>query len=877
MRGRVPAPCAIFVGREEPRRRIEHALQHVPVVLVCGVPGIGKSTLAFSIAERWAGPAVYRRIADGEPVSRLLDDVRRILARGSVAELDSDDERMGELTKQLDDAQALLVIDDLHRLDPGERTRLVLGLGQLLHRGRMILTTRERPELGTGIDRLELHLTGLDDASGRALWVALDELYQPSPGFEAAWRRVQGNPLLLRQAHRGQPSSDPCTAAIAALGADERRVAGLLTLANVPLSTVGLERVLPDHRAGPALAGLHARLIVDIHANQTCALHDLFRDEVLRTMSADERATCHAELARVLLDMDLDVVTRMREVCRHLGEIDRFEEVTQLLVAHATEIVRHGASRELLRCLEAIPAARRTPIVEIIHARTLGRLLDLRGAYQALEQLFESGTEPRLEVLIGFGPVAMLTGRLAVAERAFTELLARPDLVSWRRLNAQFVFGILRTYQGHGDDGRAFLRRAIASAASRESEGVLLAAEVYCFWLDEREAEATEALRRAAVLLEGSPPTVHSMVLAPAALAIVLAQLGRFDEAEPWLRQLAELLARSSDARSHIAHQTVLATMDYERGARVQAMARLSETAEHGERGGDVIHALRARTYVARLLLVTGRRRQARVMLDEVAARASALGLTSSVQAVERSRQLDPVVQLRAPSPLAPPSAKIGAAVRARCMAALRAACDGDGAAVAAMVAANAPLAIGADYALDRALGHLARAVLARTEGDAALAQMAMAEARREAQAGEADLDLLDELDAELGHLRVVTGQSARLRASYPGAASSGAIVLDGRSHELRIGGRVHALRRQAMLREILYALSARQGRVVSKREVARRLWGERYDPAVHDNRLWANIHRLRAFLAHSGLNIEFVDDGYRLTPPSGFVFLDPA
>jgi DNA-binding winged helix-turn-helix (wHTH) protein len=121
-----------------------------------------------------------------------------------------------------------------------------------------------------------------------------------------------------------------------------------------------------------------------------------------------------------------------------------------------------------------------------------------------------------------------------------------------------------------------------------------------------------------------------------------------------------------------------------------------------------------------------------------------------------------------------------------------------------------------------------------------------------------------------------VTGDRAWLRASYTDTASSDVIVIDGRNHELRIDGRVHALKRQAMLREILYTLSAQQGRVVSKQEVAARLWGGRYDPAVHDNRLWANIHRLRRFLAPSGLNIEFADNGYRLAPSRGFVFVDP-
>jgi DNA-binding response OmpR family regulator len=876
MSSRVPAPSAIFVGRDEPLQRVERALVRVPVALICGVPGIGKSTLAFAIAERWGRRAVYRRITRGEPLGRLIDRARSAVTGGSVPELDDDDDRIADLAERLDEAHALLVIDDLHRLASDDPQQLILGLGPLLHRGRLLATTRERPELGIAIDRLELGLTGLDEDSARELWAALDGLYQPSPGFELAWRRSQGNPLVLRQAHRGRPAVDPYAAAIAELSADERHVASLLATGTVPLSTTRLARLLPDARVCYAVRGLHARLMVDIYPDKTCALHALFRDEVQRTMSAEERAISHAVRARVLLDAELDVVTKVREVCRHLGELDRFDDAAQVLAASATELVRRGAAQELLGSLEAIPQARRNAIARVLHARALGRVLDLRGAHRALAQLLDSGAEPRAEVLLGFAPVALVTGQLAAAERALAELLARRDLAPWPRVCAQFASGVLCVHQGRADDARALLHRAVADAPSREAEAVLVAAEVYGLWLDERDRELADPVRRVSALLQGGASTLHGMLVAPAVLALALARLGRFPEAERWRHQLAERLGRSGDARARLIARLVLAYMDYERGARAEAMAGLTEAADQAEHGGDLVVALRARAYVARLLLLAGRRRQALVLLDEVAGRARALGLASLVQAVERSRLLDPLLQLRAPGAADDAGPKIGALVRARCMAALRAARDADRARVEALLDANAPLVTGADHVLDRALGHLAQAVLARAQGDGKQASSALADARRQAQAGEVDPDVLDELDAELGHLRVVTGERARLRASFTEVASADSIVLDGRSHELRVGGRVHALRRQAMLRGILYALSEQVGRVVTKQEVAMRLWGGRYDPTVHDNRLWANIRRLRLFLARSGLHIESIGDGYRLSPSHGFVFVAP-
>ncbi len=873
---RIPAPSAIFVGRDEELGRVVQALARVPVAIICGVAGIGKSTLAFAIAERWGREVVYRRISDGEPLSVLIDEVRRALARGRAPDLYKDEDRMVDLAQRLDDAHALFVIDDLHRLDITARRSFIHGIGQLLRRGRLIATSRELPELGPGVDRLELRLNGLDHESAQALWAALDKLYEPAPGFDHAWGRAQGHPLLLRQAHAGTMEANPYAAALATMAPDERHVAGVLALANVRLSTTTLARLLPEGRSRAAVRRLGGCLLIDVHADGTCALPDLFREELLRTMTIEERARIHAELVHLLPDAELDVVTRVCEISRHLGELDRVEEVGQILIVHGAELVRHGATRELLRTLEAIPKPRRTPMVKIMHARALGRLLDLHAAHQALARLLDEGTQPRLEVLLGFAPIAMLMGRLVAAQHAFTEVSRQPDLAPWLRVRAQFGFGLVRTYQGHGDDGRAFLRRAIEHAESREAQGVLLAAEAFCFWLDERAAEAAEPLRRASMLLQDSSLTMHGRLLAPAALAVVLGRLGRFAEAEPWLRQMEQLLARSSDARSRIIYKAVLASIDYEKGARAKALAGLTEIAEAAEKSGDLLTSLWARTYIARLVLIMGRRRQALAQLDEISTRAHAFGVVSAVQAVERSRLLDPLAQLRTTSAPDEPSAKTGTAVRSRCLEALHAARDGDSLKVTALLDENAPLTTGADYAFDRALGHLARAVLARALGEGTLARSALADARREAQAGDADPELLVELDEALGRLRIVTGDRAQLRETYSDVAVPGSVVLDGRSHELRVDEHIHSLRRQPVIRKILYALAVRPGHVLSKEEVAGHLWNGRYDPMVHDNRLWANIRRLRLFLARSGLNIEFADDGYRLTVTHNFVFVEP-
>src|SRR5437899_3158383 len=127
---RAPSPAATFVGRQPELDRLEGALARVPIALVYGVAGVGKSALAYVLAARFGGPVAYRRATGAEPMSALVDDLRRQLARGPVPEAENDEQRLADLCERLDDAGALVVLDDLHRIAPEARQELVCALAQ---------------------------------------------------------------------------------------------------------------------------------------------------------------------------------------------------------------------------------------------------------------------------------------------------------------------------------------------------------------------------------------------------------------------------------------------------------------------------------------------------------------------------------------------------------------------------------------------------------------------------------------------------------------------------------------------------------------------------------------------------------------------------
>ena len=97
----VPRPSALFVGRDAELARLRDKLEQVPIAVIYGVAGIGKSTLACALAASWHGPVAYRKAGDEEPVAALLDDVRRQLAGGPVSEAATDDERLEDLVQRM--------------------------------------------------------------------------------------------------------------------------------------------------------------------------------------------------------------------------------------------------------------------------------------------------------------------------------------------------------------------------------------------------------------------------------------------------------------------------------------------------------------------------------------------------------------------------------------------------------------------------------------------------------------------------------------------------------------------------------------------------------------------------------------------------------
>lgn len=831
-----PRAPSLFVGRERELAQLERGLAKVPVGLICGLAGVGKSSLAYAVAAAWSGPVAHVA-ARGPELGALLDEVRRTL--GAAPEVLGDDARAAALAEALDRDGALAVIDDLHLLGADDQARLLAALGTRLDRGRLVATSRERPASAQGYDRVEIHLGGLTERAARTLWASLDELRGATAGFARAFAASGGNPFLLRRSHAGDPSApDPLAAAIAMLPGEAGRLLGAIALAGAPLTAAELV-ALGGREPAAALGHLRRALLVDLDGDGAPILHELVRTAARAALSPDERAALHALLAATLAPRR-DPAGIIATVEHHLAAAAP-ERARAHLVATGRVLLDVGASRAVATLTAELGAGRDREL-GALRARALARLLDVTEGDKALRAAL-AARPPSGAELSALGTLALCAGRfedarLALA-RAATDAEATPSVRA-------AIAGLDAVRRFHTESlGAAMADLAAAAEVARGGgRAVLAATATYLAWLDRY---AVGAERSGLPTTDNRAPSAHGY----RAAALGALALGGYDiRAAPGdsARALAALeaaLAAHDDPLARIHTDAVRALRRWEDGDRLGAAAALDELANRAEDAGYALAVLWVQIFAARIAFVLGRRQHARGLLERVGARARSLGAHALVRAAGYGSDDDPVARLAVVMHSA--AAATSTSVRTRAFQALAAAQRGE------CVDVTPDLRPG--YHVEAALAHLATGLAAR-RGPRGAAVWDRAQAAAAAVlAPHADADLLPAL------LGVLDGDPRGTTAP---------VVVDAVRHEVIAGAHTLALGKRPVMRKLLYALAARPGEVLAKDELTQAAWARPYDPLRHDNPLFVNLSRLRTLLKPTGVSVEADPDqgGYRLVSP---------
>jgi len=621
-----------MVGREQTVNEAAEALSAHRNVLLHGPPGIGKSTLADSLATRARreGVQVLRAVpaaveselpylvlidlfAESIAAARALPthlrealDVALLRTRGAGAGPDELTVRIAvleHLRRLADERPVLLVIDDAQWVDGASADVLAFAARRIGDLPVAILATErvEDAEPTTQAlcpDPLTLPVEPLSRA-------AVTELLAAEPGAHAAHRVYEasgGNPMyaieLARALGRGPALADheplPVPDRLRDLlarrldGLDDDTRRALVYAALVSRPTLALLI-----RAGVLPAdGLHAaetaRIITATDDGDIGFIHPLLCEIVTSDAGCAARRTAHAELAAVVDDP----VERARH--RALGNPEADADIAALALTAAAEAAGRGAPGTAVALARL--SARRTPPEDT--AATAARLLTAAGYAQDAGRVPEARELAEAALTTGGAPVTRVRARLLLVDLSGGDLAAAlgqladaaADAGDDTELRARVCLyeAALAYFERRNADAAEHVHRAerLAREAGEQAlivEALGMRATIASPYAAESGPESSDALHEAAYLLAEGLPVTSASIDARQMWAMTALFRGDLATAREQITRLED------DVRS--------------RGLVSDLMSVLISTTSVNVRGGDGAAAMRAGDECERLFL----------------------------------------------------------------------------------------------------------------------------------------------------------------------------------------------------------------------------------------------------------------------------------
>lgn len=544
---------ALFVGRAREVSAARAILRDGRVLVVWGLGGFGKTSLVRSaLPERDRRRGVEVRPSRNTGLRPIAEAVAR--AWGAPVPTFGDDEASAMTLVSLADARgATIVVDDGHFLDPSSLERLLRCFAGFASRGRLVVSSRERPDVPDLAERF-LRLDALDAPSVGALVRAC----RPELSEEDCARVVSlagGSPWAARcmatgHARAGARITDD-------LDAFAARAVGAMRWVDAPLSEEAVDRIAGRKGIGRLL---EARALAE-RSGSTLRLHDVARDQLAECGAPD------LELAGLALDRILD----------------------------------DPAPSQACAALILAAACGRSAVIGAIIARSGDSVLSAGladTAFQALRD-FPPGVAPAFRLACA----ARSGSRTALAWASAQDPPAEADaVVSWASCMVQCARGMealgpLARAARSADDGGAhraalyFARIVRTERSALEALALLslprfactqptalhLAVEAKALVYARRYDEATHRAELAVRVLEGRPERSDE---APFLLFCLFTNLGQYAGATGVLRVAPHLRDPAVLGRSEL-YMTTLHAMDTGDvpGARIrlQRFARLTE------------------------------------------------------------------------------------------------------------------------------------------------------------------------------------------------------------------------------------------------------------------------------------------------------------
>jgi len=595
-----------FYGREKELDNMVSLLDaRATTLLIPGIAGIGKTTIASKLIERFMHRRnlLYHRCQDWEGSRSFFESVADWLANIGDPEfadylaatpVPNPSEAARLLVDALEGTAALIVIDDFHKIADStlHKTFQAMSLALLGSEeeiGLVIFSRSFKPVVPAKdaegrIASLVLPLDGLDSDAGRNLLTSFESLE------DEQWLHIhglsRGHPLVLELINRGASAGAfhetlenyVSVEIFSKLSSKQKQVLTCLAIFREP---VKLEALAAQGLDTDELDSLVEQGLARGVDTETYDLHDLIREFLLRSLDESTRKEVHNKCCDWYRSQKSTPDSSI-ELIFHLTKCDCGEEAADLVVDKGREIVNTG-HMELLGLIESIPDENLTNLIKT-------KLYQLRG-----------------EVLV-------LLGRFLEAKEILQQTMIFAESDGSTVIEAEVLSALadIALKQGNSDDALSMHRDALKKFIELDdAKGAARSYNNMGYLLRRRndKPKALEAYAEVEKILSQSDS--EELIGSQLILARAFLELNEIDRARDHALTAFEKTADSDDVQLHARAQAVLGRYYAKVGDSDVALHHYSSALDTMGVAGDLISLVEITTLLGEVLQDAGRTEEA--------------------------------------------------------------------------------------------------------------------------------------------------------------------------------------------------------------------------------------------------------------------------
>lgn len=389
-----------FFDRQKEMTFLNKNLKTSKIIVVHGMAGIGKSSLAAKFIEQYSksNNILWYRFQEWDtirnilmPMAEFLAEMNRKKLKTYIESVQTIDffEVINILHGDLHMSNSIIVFDDFHRVNK----RIIQFFSSLTEHlekidnifilllSRSLIRFYDRREVSVKKMIKEMHLTGLDREGSRELIKPkiIDKL-----GFNKIYELTEGHPLALELIETSEDLSYPTKDIMkfvheeifSRLEQDEKDLLKAISVYRRPVNSDCI--FIEDSLDYDTLDKLIEKALVNEVEPRIYELHDIIREFFYSRLTPKKRIDYHTQAAQYYNEQNDELA--FVEAAYHLIQSNDQDGAAKLVIKHASTMVDKGFHEEIMNVLMGFGHDVKTEYISKLN-KIKGQILDLWGEW----------------------------------------------------------------------------------------------------------------------------------------------------------------------------------------------------------------------------------------------------------------------------------------------------------------------------------------------------------------------------------------------------------------------------------------------------------------------------------------------------------------